>query len=86
VFSQKQVRAIAQELRDRLIKCIVTDHELVVALLAMEKAYLVTTENVADILLYVYFGSREGALRALDKAKPFKMTLSLMLWQQKLVI
>jgi hypothetical protein len=70
MYTEKQVQAVAHELRDRFIKLSVKDYEIVITLLSMEKAGKITADNIAQILLYVYFGNKGGVLKALERAKP----------------
>ena len=71
MYNDNQVKALARELQHRFITNTVQDYEIVVTLVAMEKAKKVTPEHVADILMYVFFGNKQGVLRALKRAKPF---------------
>lgn len=70
MYNQNQVQALARELRDRFIKNLVNDYEIVITLVTMEQVKLVTPEHIAEILLYVFFSSKQGVLRALERAKP----------------
>ena len=71
MYNDNQVKALARELQNRFFKNTVNDYEIVVTLMALEKTGKVTPEHIADILMYVFFGNRQGVLRALERAKPF---------------
>ncbi|WMT39303.1 hypothetical protein RE628_17780 [Paenibacillus sp. D2_2] len=67
-YSKSQKEAVANHLRNKFISGETEGHEIVVALISMVKAERLLLEDVAPILLKVYFENPQGVLVALEKA------------------
>lgn len=67
-YTKAQVNTVAKEMQRRYIEGEVEGHEIVLALLAMEKAGRITIEDIRFILLYIFYGNRQAVIRVLAKA------------------
>lgn len=68
MYSSEQVNAVKEYLKTKFFKGEIESLELVTTLLAMHRAEKITEDDAANIVLDVYMGNAEGALRALTNA------------------
>lgn len=68
MYSSEQVNAVKEYLKTKFFKGEIESVELVTTLIAMNRAEKISENDVANIVLDIYMGNVEGALRALEKA------------------
>ncbi len=67
-YTESQVKAITKELRGKYIAGETEGREVVIALVAMEQSGRISTADIRNVLLGVYYGNVNGVLRALEEA------------------
>lgn len=68
MYTEKQLNAVAYELRSRVEKATVTDYEVVLVALTMWKGKRINLEQISKLLLIAFSEDRERVLRILDLA------------------
>lgn len=70
-YTKEQVQKVSAEMRRRYMSGEAEGYELVVALVAMVRAGRIDVKDFKSIILDMHLGNPMGAVRTIEKAKPF---------------
>lgn len=69
LYNEAQIKAISTDLQKKYLAGECESHELVVALISMEAAGKINTDDIKDILIYVFCQNVKVVINALKKVK-----------------
>jgi|GEM_PF-4161296 len=69
LYNDKQISAVSKELQRKFIAGECEAHDVVITLIALNKAGRIVESTVKEVMMNVFFHNRAGVLRALQKAE-----------------
>lgn len=69
LYNDKQIKAISKELQRKFISGECEAYDIVITLIALNKAGRIAESTIKEVLMFVFFHNRLGMLKALHKAE-----------------
>lgn len=69
MYTEDQIKAISEELRNKIVQGSSTEHEVILLVLILEKTQKVNVDTIPEILMTVFNSDKERILKALDNAR-----------------
>lgn len=69
MYTERQIEAIVTELHEKIVQGRVTEQEVILLLLILERTKKITVEQIPDILMAVFSMDKERVLDALTTAR-----------------